>query len=443
MTVFGIKRYTTRKFGVDFPARGANKLARMKRRHLVLIASLLLAAGVWLSIGSVKRADVARKRASAEVAQSASAEARQTAKSHSEFVKEWNASHPPQRKGTNAADIYRQAFELFDALTDDEKEMIKSPRDEVDADKAEELFKKIQPILELMRQAGVADYSDWGTGPVRFNTPMPHLVKSMELGRLALWSAAYRFKDDPRGAVNDLAARTPLARSLSGTLIGFLVGTSFENSATDLVAQNAGAMDAVATAQFTAMLRDPSYADGFSRAMEGEVSGVRAFADEIATATTADEAYRKLAPLSGNLDDIQPTVAEMQAAGFDLASVKAGLQKVIDIDQQFGRTLGMPESQFQAWWSQVNADTNPIVKLLLPTLDSVRSKALTTQVQRAMLGAGIAVMQNGPAQLDAFTDPTTGSVFTYAPTADGGFELRSTFQVKGKPVTMAFPSARR
>ena len=52
----------------------------MKRRHLVPLAWLLLAAAVLHFIGSLKKADVARKRASAAVAQSASEAIRQSAK---------------------------------------------------------------------------------------------------------------------------------------------------------------------------------------------------------------------------------------------------------------------------------------------------------------------------------------------------------------------------
>ena len=60
-----------------------------------------------------------------------------------------------------------------------------------------------------------------------------------------------------------------------------------------------------------------------------------------------------------------------------------------------------------------------------------------------MLGAGVAVLKNGPAQLRRFTDPTTGGVFTYLPMEDGGFELRSVFRFDAKPVTLTFPPPKR
>ena len=98
--------------------------------------------------------------------------------------------------------------------------MLSNPKDEVDADKAAELFKKIQPIMDLLRQAAAAGYCDWGLPPIGIDSPLPHISKAAQLGKLALWSAGYRFADDPQSAAEDLIARAHLGHSLSDTLIG-------------------------------------------------------------------------------------------------------------------------------------------------------------------------------------------------------------------------------
>ena len=46
-------------------------------------------------------------------------------------------------------------------------------------------------------------------------------------------------------------------------------------------------------------------------------------------------------------------------------------------------------------------------------------------------------MQNGLARLAELHDPVTGRAFAYV-AKPGGFELQSSLQVKGKPVTMSF-----
>ena len=66
------------------------------------------------------------------------------------------------RSGVDAANIYKDAFVLFDRLSDEEKKMIRQPREEVDAEKAAALFEKILAIMELLRDAAKADYCHWG-----------------------------------------------------------------------------------------------------------------------------------------------------------------------------------------------------------------------------------------------------------------------------------------
>ena len=70
----------------------------------------------------------------------------------------------------------------------------------------------------------------------------------MDLGRLALWAAAYQFPTDPPAALNDLAVRAQLGHHVADTLIGLLVETGFETSAHDLLRQNLGSLDAATSA---------------------------------------------------------------------------------------------------------------------------------------------------------------------------------------------------
>jgi hypothetical protein len=60
-----------------------------------------------------------------------------------------------------------------------------------------------------------------------------------------------------------------------------------------------------------------------------------------------------------------------------------------------------------------------------------------TLIQRAMAVAGLQVLARGPAVLTQYPDPATGKPFIYRPSANG-FELQSTHQADGKPVTLEF-----
>lgn len=420
----------------------------MKRRFFSVILCLLLLVAAWLFFEFGKKSSAARRREVANMAdaEAASAKAREAAEKKAKFLRDWRESQKMRHVGTNAADIYRQAFELFDALSDEEKKMLKNPRDEVDADAAAELFKKIQPILKLMKEAGAAEYCHWISGPIRFDTPVPYIGKAMDLGRLALWSAAYRFQTDPQGALDDLATQRQLGRTLPDNLIGVLVETAMNASATDFLNINARSLDANATAQLSEMLRDNSYPADLARAMQGEIGSVLAQADDMQQ-KSSDDVMKLFASLKsgGDSANADAQISQLRAMGYDDPSkVAQSLRDAAQLEQQLIPVLGASDAQFNAVFQQVMAqvNSNPFGKMLLPSLDSVHNRILGTQVQNAMLGVGLAIIQNGPGQIGAFTDPATGNVFTYTPTADGGFQLTSTFQMKGKPVTMTFPPKR-
>jgi hypothetical protein len=420
----------------------------MKKRWVAAALACFLALLIALRIGIVRKENAAseareRARANAAAAEAAAAAKARTG-AHMKIEPALRPIEPPPeppRARVNAADLYKQAFALFDELTDDEKRMLKNPRDEVDADKADELFKKIQPILELMRKAGAADYSEWGVGPIRFDTSLAHVQKSVDLGRLALWSAAYRFPTDPQGAVDDLATRARLGRALPDTLLGLVVEASFDRGAVDLVSQNAGALNAAAGARLNEMLRDDAYVADFSRAMQGEVSSVLATADDLST-KTMDDVAKLLGAATGEPAKANDGIERLKAMGYDVPRVVHDLRAIARIEEELSSKFALPDAQFDAWWRQTQAGfaTNPFASLTMPAVDSVRGSVREIQVRRAMLGAGMAILQSDPGRLGTFTDPTTGVAFLYTPAVDGSFELRSPFTIKGQPVTMKFPA---
>jgi hypothetical protein len=134
--------------------------------------------------------------------------------------------------------------------------------------------------------------------------------------------------------------------------------------------------------------------------------------------------------------------AQVRRALNDPAVWNAQAEHISAIEKQFGQTLNWPESEYQAWWQNVVAEAkdNPIEAATLPVLDSIRTTLLRAQTQRAMLIAGLQVLQTGPGALSSTPDPTTGVPFTYSISSDG-FELRSTAVYNGKPITMSFPAA--
>ena len=104
--------------------------------------------------------------------------------------------------------------------------------------------------------------------------------------------------------------------------------------------------------------------------------------------------------------------------------------------------LTQTETQYQLWLGRMQAaqTTNLFLKMLWPALENVVDRARATVVQRAMVSAGLTVLQSGPEALSTYPDPATGQPFQYQQTADG-FQLQSVYQRKGQPITMVFRHA--
>ncbi len=350
---------------------------------------------------------------------------------------------PVKRDGVDAANLYADAFVLFDQLTDAEKAMIRKPSEEVDADQAAKLFEKIQAIMALLRAAAKADYCDWGTGEITFDTPLTHVSKAQQLGSLALWAAAYRFSTDPAGAIDDLSARARLGHYLSDTLIGVLVAGSFQGPANDLLRDHLGFLDAAATSKALEFVAGSTLDSDLTRAMDGE----RKFADSWWTR------LERMDPLERGQAILN--AGSTSAGGRDLwdgaKELATGLlysrQRIADeialvrtVHKTSADAMRLPEAEFQNWWKGVATevkDTSTLARLVLPSVDGVQKTMQRLRVERALLTAGADVLQNGPAQVGRHRDPATGNPLQYVPTATG-FELRSPYLAKGKPVTMAF-----
>jgi hypothetical protein len=122
------------------------------------------------------------------------------------------------------------------------------------------------------------------------------------------------------------------------------------------------------------------------------------------------------------------------------SQVEQGVSFLRAVYEQAPGAIRSPEAEFQSWWKRVSSELtaqNPLARLTLPALDSVQAKVQQLRVERTLLTAGADILQNGPAQLGRYRDPATGGALQYVATPTG-FELRSPYIAKGKPVTMTF-----
>ena len=324
---------------------------------------------------------------------------------------------------TNSADFYRQAFALYDALSQKEKKILGDSKGGVAADQAAQLCEKVAPILDLMHRAAAQTNCDWRLGPMTTENNSAFLKYydwCRGLARTSIWRAAHCHTDNPPWVIDDLLANFQLAHRVpESALMGFLVNTAIQGQVTDFIAKHASTFTRPEADRLLQALNDPAYEEDFFRAIEQEA----AFAS---SATEKDIAGMPKDASSREKRD----------------SAVAMLRQVPEMEREYAGVLTQTESQYQLWLGRMQAAqaSNPLLKMMWPAFENVVDKARAMVVQRAMVSAGLTVLQSGPESLSTYPDPATGQPFQYQQTADG-FQLQSVYQRKGQFITMTFGHA--
>jgi hypothetical protein len=319
---------------------------------------------------------------------------------------------PPAVTATNAADFYRKAFALYDALTEEEKKVLGDWKAEVDTDQVAQLCQKVAPIVDLMLDAASQTNCDWGLGPTTsdgFVTALlPNLKRCRDLARTATWSAAHCRAEDAAAAASDVLATLQVGHNVAqqSALLGFLVEIAIQGLADDFIARNAARFVGAESDRLIKALNDARYEENFYRAIEQEA----------------------------NL-----SLSKEAMSGSTGAGDSEMRRQVSEFEHEFASVLTQPEAEYQAWLVRLQAaqDTNPLLKELWSGMEMMMNKARTVVVQHAMLSAGLTALQSGRDGLATYPDPSTGQPFQYQETADG-FQLQSAYQLQGQPVTMTF-----
>jgi hypothetical protein len=133
------------------------------------------------------------------------------------------------------------------------------------------------------------------------------------------------------------------------------------------------------------------------------------------------------------------TDSSVQLPPMEPTQVSAYLRQIADLQRQYAQTLELPEADYRQWLTSLDPmrKTNPFVEEFLSAIEANVTKTQTMTVYNAMAAAGLTVMQDGTDALQSHLDPSTGKPFTYKQTSDG-YELESSFQFKGKPLSLSF-----
>jgi hypothetical protein len=115
------------------------------------------------------------------------------------------------------------------------------------------------------------------------------------------------------------------------------------------------------------------------------------------------------------------------------------IEEMLPTYDEMAKMAALPNDQFETQYPEFKQRIKakyPLTALILPAIDQIRAKEQRQQARIAMLLAGIAVIESGPAKLSEVKDPFGTGPFEYR-TLDKGFELKSKLQYEGQPVTLA------
>ena len=336
------------------------------------------------------------------------------------------SSLPPAE--TNAANIYRDAISLFDALTQSNKDILSNWQTNLAATIVAELCEKIRPICADLYQASLVTNCDWGLGPLAPGTKLPHLRPARDLGRVAIWSAAHCRPNDGAAATEDVLATLRLGQQIAtgAAILGYLVDMKLQEMAWSYVAANLDTFSIADGQQLAAAFDALAYDDAFGRAMAQESDFVDRFAAKLA-ALPPTAVAKQLGELGSGWDQLDP------------ATVVNSLNRLANLQRDLTKMMATgTAADYTAWLQRAEQlqAAIPFVKDFLPSA-MLLEKWQGYEVNRALVEAGLAVAANGAAGLATHLDPASGGSFTYR-AVPGGFELQSTYQVNHQPLKIYF-----
>ncbi len=324
----------------------------------------------------------------------------------------------------NAAELYWQAFKELAVLTPAELALMANWKTNA---VAPELCAKLKPIIALAHQAAATTNCDWGVKFAGFGTQLPQLTSGRKLAQALSWNATHCRQGDAPGAGGDLLAALRTGANVSEFLVGHLVNTAIQGMVLNCLADHAYALSPATVAELARELGGNQYEESLFRAVEAEAKGVDFEADRFAASTNTVGEFIQV------LSDSNPL------ANMSREQALAGMRQVAALEREYAKVLELPDAEYNAWLAKLNQtrQANPLVDMLWPAMDQMLERTRATVIQRAMAVAGLQVLASGPAVLTQYPDPATGQPFIYRPSANG-FELQSTHQADGKPVTLEF-----
>lgn len=346
----------------------------------------------------------------------------------------------------NAADDYRRAFEEIARLPDADAALSK-PSEPLPSDsKSEQIIARLGPALKWLHKATAKQECDWKNDLHRKGAAaeFPHLPKSQDLARRAIFRARYHWKSGRTAqAIGDIRAVVVLARRVGDEgktgLVGLTERYKIEQTVIDVLCQWLG--DAESARSLDSLYR-------LALKPEGNLPKVGLLLER-----------QTLLPWTRRLVTASDLTTEEQRwrvrfLGQPLA--KHGAQWILEkADEtevhytEVGELLDLPIDQFipkfRQYLGELDGAGNPFSQMAIVECPGIAGAYLQSRKLRAqwtILKAASIVFRRGPVAVKETSDPYGEGPLKYKPLADG-FTIRSALVIDGKPVELRFTRAAR
>jgi hypothetical protein len=347
----------------------------------------------------------------------------------------------------NAALIYWQAFALMPKLTDAEKDLLGPLQvgERAFTDEDRKILQRADDALRYLHRGAKMERAVWGVtwdqGP---HALLPHLAQAKELFRLAELRARLRFEEGQhKEALDDLFAAMRMGRHLSRdgviVLIPLLVNYALDAVCVGTIAEHLPEMDTKTRVDLKRRLAELPPSRSLTDAVQGEK-------DVFLTWLIAE--VKKPNPKERVLDFVGK-VPDEEVEAFKKLDESELLPATRRMGEYFDRMIAdvkLPPDEVQKRYERMNQEfknngaKDLLSHWLFPHLHAGRRAEATHRTRLALLGAGIAVLEEGEMALKApeHHDPFGDGPFEYKET-DSGFVLTSAWEhPRGVKVSITF-----
>jgi len=354
------------------------------------------------------------------------------------------ADNPPAHRPNAALQYWVAIAALSEISAEDRKHFVQGFNAAPGENRTARVPRLDRVLKALHRGAQIPD-ADWGVnvkadGPY---TEIPHVSKSRELSRVALFAARAHFDQGrAREGLDIVFGVLALARHVSrdGTLIARYVDSAITTMALDALNQEIPRIPREELQKLDARFAALPPATPISEAIQSERRMTEWYGSQF------DHADKKLLvqSVANGLESMEDKV-ELLRVFATREAFQAELLKLEPIYPAIESALTVPCTEYESAWRNVTtiaASAGVLAKLLVPTFARTRTVLDRTELQFAAARAGIQIALNGETAAPKSRDPFGDGPFTYAKLPNG-FELTSRLTAENKPIKTLFGEAAR